>query len=489
MKNKSKKLLSALLASLMMLSVVALSPLTSSASTASLRFQITEHPAGATYNLNDTAIPLRATFEYAAEPSGFYGIDTNYPITVAWYRSSSNSTADRSNRISEGSIPFAAQIRHTTTHVPATSAVGVMYYYAVVTYMPQTSYAITAIGTAEVVTNTARVEVIISEKGEDFPVFKVDENGNPLAGAVIQLVPDRSSPQNPLLETVERTTGSDGYAWFNALYGDYILSEKQAPAGFNATDEKYNISITANGIYISVPTHLQPYSMVTFVNKKIPELNRDDHFAFMQGYPAGTFLPGKDMTRAEAVVMFSRLLSEKMNLSLDYRNNFYPDIKPEIWYANQVGYMQGLGVLADYSRDGKFRPEDPVTRAEFATLATHFANLVIIETNAFTDVPSNHWAVKYINSAAAMGWIEGYADNTFRPEANITRAEVVTIVGRVLNRFANSDYLAANLSLMPRIYSDLSTGHWAYCAIMEASTGHDYYRDGLGYEHWTSTYE
>jgi len=232
------------------------------------------------------------------------------------------------------------------------------------------------------------------------------------------------------------------------------------------------------------------YEAVTFVNKKIPDLNKFDHFAYMQGYPEGTFYQTRNMTRAEAVVMFSRLLAKAMNLNTDYKNAaYYPDISLKAWYANQVCYMYSLGVLADFSRDGRFRPNDPVTRAEFATLASHFENLELKSENKFTDVPASHWAVKYINSAAAKGWIAGYPDNTFKPEANITRAEVVTLVNRMLERKADKTFINANINNLPRSYSDLKSTYWAYWDILEASMGHNYTKDSLGNETWTSFYK
>jgi len=169
-----------------------------------------------------------------------------------------------------------------------------------------------------------------------------------------------------------------------------------------------------------------------------------------------------------------------------YKSEYYPDVRQTDWFANQVCFMHWKGVLVDYSRDGRFRPNEPVTRAEFAALAAHFDNLTLTSTNAFSDVSASHWAVKYVNSAAAKGWINGYDDGTFRPEANITRAEVVTLVGRMLDRFGDGAFLAANASSLPRTYSDFTTIHWAYLAIMEASIGHDYTRDGDGKEHWTA---
>jgi hypothetical protein len=391
-------------------------------------------------------------------------------------------------------------IKHTTTLTPATDTVGVKYYYAVITYAGSeiiTSGQSTSVP-GETVTNPARIEVVAPPSSDlDFKVRNVDEKGTPLAGAVISLVPqDAKDAQDMAARTYEVTTGTDGYASFTVEEGDYLLSEKQAPTGYNATDEKYYIMVTPNEILIYDPAtrfsnqlSSEPYQTVTFVNKPIPQLEKEKHFAYMQGYPEGDFRQTKNMTRAEAVVMFSRLLVESMDLTTDYfSSEYYPDIKVTDWYANQVCYMYYKGVLADYSSDGRFRPNDAVTRAEFATLAAHFDNLALTSTNTFPDVPSSHWAVKYINSAAAKGWITGYPDGTFRPEALIIRAEVVTLVNRMLERTADSAYLEANAASLPRSYWDLSTDYWAYLAIMEASMGHNYTKDAVG-EHWTSFYQ
>jgi len=327
----------------------------------------------------------------------------------------------------------------------------------------------------------------ISTLIKNFQVKKVDENGELLSGAVLTLAPNENYPQDPSVITYTKTT-VDGYADFAATPGQYILSEKQAPTGYNATDDKHYITITEDGVFLDINSKLETYKTVTFVNKKIPELNRDDHNAFMEGYDDGMFKPSRNMTRAEAVVMFSRLLAKKMNLDANYRNNYYPDVPAAAWYSNFVGYMQSLGVLTDYCRDEKFRPNDPVTRAEFATLAAHFDNLILTDTNSFPDVPDDHWAVKYINSAAAKGWITGYPNGNFGPEDNIIRAQVVTLVGRMLDRKADSAYLAANAGSLPKTYPDVDpVNHWAYLEIMEASISHDYVRNGEN-EQWTAVH-
>ena len=121
----------------------------------------------------------------------------------------------------------------------------------------------------------------------------------------------------------------------------------------------------------------------------------------------------------------------------------------------------------------------------FAAPAAHFEELVLTGTNSFTDVPPGHWAEKYIESVAAKGWIKGYPDGSFMPEANIIRAEAVTIVCRMLNRPGDPAYLTANAGSLPKVFSDVTPEHWAYVWVMEASTGHDYSMDGDA-EHWTA---
>jgi len=492
-KSKAKKLLSTLLALVIMFGLLAAMPLTANAEDGP--FQVTENPVGAIYMINQTAVPLKATFEYDALAE-LGTIDSGTPIKIQWYWSYENSNTGRSNGFGENTVEYSRRIQHATTLTPATDTVGVKYYYAVLSYGKSVT---TTLGKWEVVptevaTEPARIEVIAPEPEpepepveHEFEVKKVDEDGNLLSGAVISLIPDSNYEQDASVKSYEEIS-VNGYAAFTANEGYYILSEKQAPDGYNATDEKYYIIVTANGVFFSFATHLEPYETVTFVNKKIPTLNKNDHFAYMQGYTDGTFGPSLNMTRAEAVVMFSRLLTKKMNESDDYRNDYYPDVDQKKWYANQIGYMQILGVLADYSRDGNFRPNEPVTRAEFATLAAHFDNLILTDTNIFSDVPDDHWAVKYINSAAEKGWIKGYPEGTFKPEDYIRRAEVVTLVNRILERAADKAYIAANLETLPRSYSDLTTVHWAYLDIMEASIGHDFIKDGTQ-EKWTAVYK
>lgn len=343
------------------------------------------------------------------------------------------------------------------------------------------------------VENPVATFVNTRDEPDEFTItaYKRDENGAPLAGARIRMEGENEDGE---ARVYNATSNNSGVVTFKVEAGRYHLYEVSAPSGYNRSGDIYDIFIIDGIIFdmTGITGNMNPpeYSPVTFVNKLIPLLNKDDHFAYMQGYPEGDFRPLRNMTRAEAVVMFSRLLNETMNMSTDYRDEYYPDVPLTAWYANEVCYMHHLGVLEDYSRDQNFRPNEPVTRAEFATLATHFDELTLAATNIFTDVPDDHWAVQYINSAAAKGWIRGDPGGTFRPDVGITRAEVVTLVNRILERSADQAYIAANLASLPRSYFDvLSVAmHWAYYDVMEASIGHDYIMNGAA-ESWTAVYE
>ena len=227
----------------------------------------------------------------------------------------------------------------------------------------------------------------------------------------------------------------------------------------------------------------KPYSPVTFVNRRAAELNRRDHTAFLVGYAEGTFGPERNMTRAEVTTMFARLLTEQIEADKTYSSTFN-DVAKNCWAANYIGYMQQFGIITGYA-DGSFRPDASVTRAEFAAIASRFEALTE-GTKSFSDVPSSHWAAKYINFAATRGWVNGYADGTFRPNNSITRAEVAAVTCRLLERNADQSYIRSHLSEL-RAFTDVSESHWAYWYTMEAANGHDYTKSGSS-ETWSRTY-
>lgn len=212
-----------------------------------------------------------------------------------------------------------------------------------------------------------------------------------------------------------------------------------------------------------------------------PVLNRVDHYAYMKGYPEGTFGQLRNMTRAEAVVMFSRLLTKQMDMDTPYSST-YIDLSKSKWAADAIGYMQQKNVLSTPAPS--FRPNVPITRAEFADLAVGFENLTAGLPNFFSDVPPGHKYYDQINYAVDRGWLEGYPDGTFRPDKNITRAEVIAVVNRVLERYPDKAYINGHSATI-RSYTDLGSSYWAYYNIMEASVGHYYTKSGL-IETWTS---
>ena len=217
---------------------------------------------------------------------------------------------------------------------------------------------------------------------------------------------------------------------------------------------------------------------------KTATLNKTDHFAFLKGYPGGGFAPGKNMSRAEVTTMFARLLTEQMEANKSYPASF-SDVTSAHWAANYIGYMEQFGIVRGYS-DGTFRPNAPITRAEFAAICCRFEQLTD-GAAAFTDVPASHWAAKSIAYAAKRGWVTGYADGTFKPGNNITRAEVAAVTCRLLERSADEAYIRAHLKEMPRVFADMNEQHWAYWYAMEAANGHDYTKSGNA-ETWLRTY-
>ncbi|HMM05586.1 MAG TPA: S-layer homology domain-containing protein [Clostridiales bacterium] len=157
----------------------------------------------------------------------------------------------------------------------------------------------------------------------------------------------------------------------------------------------------------------------------------------------------------------------------------FPDVVDSAWYAQAINYLTSIGVLNGYP-DGSFKPNAFITRAEFTAIVSRVSVLDGATVNVFPDVRSDSWAANYINSVYAKGWIKGYPDGTFKPDNDIARAEVVKIVNTMLNRKIDKETLAQ----VKNPYQDLSKDHWAYADIIEASVVHEYTRDNTGGEIW-----
>ena len=303
---------------------------------------------------------------------------------------------------------------------------------------------------------------------------KTDAQGKALAGATFVLEDSRGR------EAYQATSNTSGTVRFTDVSsGTYTLLEKKAPEGYVLSNETYTLTVSGSRVTMNGKS----YSPVTFVNRKAAELNRTDHFAFLVGYTDGTFGPERNMTRAEVTTMFARLLTEQIEADKTYSNTF-SDVPKGYWAANYIGYMQQFGIITGYS-DGSFRPDAPVTRAEFAAIASRFEKLTE-GSKSFIDVSDTYWAARYINFAATRGWVTGYSDGTFKPENTITRAEVAAVTCRLLERSADQTYIRSHLKEL-RTFSDVTESHWAYWYAMEAANGHDYTKSG-GSENWSRTY-
>ena len=203
----------------------------------------------------------------------------------------------------------------------------------------------------------------------------------------------------------------------------------------------------------------------------IPALNKDDHVAYIIGYEDGTVRPNGRITRAEVATIFFRLLTDDARQRNWSSENNFSDVSADKWYNNAVSTLCHMGVLGGYS-DGTFRPNAPITRAEFAKIAVSFsqANGSAVY-SYFTDVKTTDWFAPYVTAAKDSSLIEGYSDGSFKPENRITRAEACTIVNRVLGRKPSKNHM----KISGRIdWPDCTTADWFYEAIMEATNSHTY---------------
>jgi hypothetical protein len=207
-------------------------------------------------------------------------------------------------------------------------------------------------------------------------------------------------------------------------------------------------------------------------------LNTDDHIKYINGYPDGTVGPERDITRAEVAMIYWRLLDDAGKS--DAAPNPFPDVGDGEWYSQAVCYLARAGIIEGYA-DGMFKPDQSITRAEFIAMSVRFVTPQDNGGDPFNDINAEHWARAYIQTASARGWISGYNDGGFKPDNNITRAEAVAIVNRMLERKLTAQDAPAALAAL---YPDLPAAHWAYADMIEASVAHDYEKRDDGTEFW-----
>lgn len=208
----------------------------------------------------------------------------------------------------------------------------------------------------------------------------------------------------------------------------------------------------------------------------IPEmLNGEDHYAYLLGYEDGTVRPNGSISRAEVATVLFRLLKDDVRMQNLTKDNAYSDVSDTAWYAAAVSTLSKMGVISGYP-DGTFRPNAPITRAEFAAMIARFDETAKSADTPFTDI-SGHWAENAIGKAYGNGWIKGSSKTVFCPESNLTRAETATLLNRVLHRLPEkeSDLLANQI-----VWPDNPETFWGYLAIQEATDSHEYERKADG---------
>lgn len=215
---------------------------------------------------------------------------------------------------------------------------------------------------------------------------------------------------------------------------------------------------------------------------KVPTLlNGSNHFAYVVGYKDGNVRPQGNITRAETAAIFFRLLKEEVRSENLSKHNDFADVTEDSWYNTAVSTMAGMNILKGRTTNS-FAPQAPITRAEFAAICARFDSGRAEENSSFTDI-SGHWAEKEIERAATLGWVSGYTDGSFHPDAPITRAEAMTLINRVLCRMPETK--ADLLDSMTK-WPDNQPGAWYYLAVQEATNSHTYEQKDSKYETWTA---
>lgn len=211
------------------------------------------------------------------------------------------------------------------------------------------------------------------------------------------------------------------------------------------------------------------------------ELNVEEHTAYIVGSNDGLIHPNDKITRAEAATIFFRLLKDDIRNKNYIKTNGFNDVYIDNWYNTAISTVANVGIISGYP-DGSFRPNAPITRAEFAAICARFDPRETTATTLFADV-KGHWAEKEIIRAAENGWVSGYTDGTFKPDVNITRAEAMSLINRVLKRNPET---VSDLHGNMLIWADnTDTGKWYYIDVQEATNSHDYIRKENGTESWT----
>ena len=299
--------------------------------------------------------------------------------------------------------------------------------------------------------------------------------------------------------TVTGYTGAPDGANFNNVsasgsgtaVGDYAVKFNESPINKLATvgAKEYIITKATDGkLTITGVTYYPPYypPTVEIEDDDALGLNTTDHFAYIVGYGNGEVRPQNNITRAEVATIFFRLLTDDVRDENLTKTNRYSDVAATAWYNTAVSTLSSMGIITGYP-DGTFRPNAAITRAEFAAIAARFDNDGDKTAAKFSDI-ATHWAKDEISIAYNNGWITGYPDGTFGPQRDITRAETMTLVNRVLNRQPETEEdLLPNMTVWT---DNANPKAWYYLAVQEATNSHYYeFKTNSKYEKWTELRE
>ena len=319
-----------------------------------------------------------------------------------------------------------------------------------------------------------------------FAVEKVDaQDDHALSGARFGLYLDGK-------QIAAATSDRSGLVLFCVSESDYrkisansslYYQELTAPEGYLVNGDA--VSIGKDNLTTSRAVAEKNAVTVRNYRNTVPAmLNGSDHFAYVVGYEDGCVRPNGLISRAETSSIFFRLLKDSVRDSKLLTTNTYADVPSDHWANTAISTMTGLGIVQGYNST-TFDPSAPITRAQFAAICARFDTGKSSGTQTFTDI-KGHWAEKYIERAAELGWIKGFEDGTFRPDTYITRAQAMTMINRVLNRIPED---ASDLLPDMNVWPDCNPGDWFYIAVQEATNSHTYERAATeknGDEQWTA---
>lgn len=320
-----------------------------------------------------------------------------------------------------------------------------------------------------------------------FAIQKVDaQDGHALNGAKFELYQLDKNDRIVNRRVVETTQQSNknGIALFSvdnkkSYDGIWYYAEVSAPEGYVLDRTEYEIN--DKDFSDSLSTAVKYADTVRNYRGTTPDLlNDSDHFAYVIGYMDGNVRPYGLISRAETTTIFFRLLKDSVRDGNLLTSNTYTDVADDYWANTAISTMTGLGIVQGRSTT-TFDPKAPITRAQFAAICARFDTGKSNGEQTFSDI-QGHWAEKYIQRAAELGWIKGFEDGTFRPDTYITRAQAMTMINRVLNRIPEDES-----DLLPgmNVWPDCNPGDWFYLAVQEATNSHDFKHKAGSYETWT----